>query len=308
MERTMKKKTAIFSLCIAVIFLLVSLTSVVGFQAVNSSQGNSNSPLYHLRLATITNQKKNPSPFSSYLGKGNPIEIPLPTREVLTEEILDQLSTEEVKEKVRLVNGDLEKNWESILAIARSNLVELNKIIRQDFSGFQALVSEYYAMSNQEAQGLFLEQMRAFDVQGLDGISAVQTPYEPRGNITTGPICNITSGQICQITTQPICEMTTQPICSVTKGFFCWTVFGPLCKTVGIKCHPPTSHPKLCSFFQNAGKILKAIILLLILAATIFIPFAVLTLTFITVVNPQRCTQIHERITVWFNCTIPGTQ
>lgn len=309
MERTMKKKTALVSLGIAVIFLSVSFTSVVGFQAMTSSQETSNSPLYHLRLESVINQKKNPSYFSSFLGKGNPAEIPLPSREVLTEELLDQLSTEPVREKVRSLCSNLGDQWDTMLAIARSNLQELNTIIREDFTGFQRLVDSYYKMPKLDVQGLFLEQMKTFDAQGLKNISVTQKSYEPQGNITSGPICNITSGPFCQITTQPICKLTTQPVCLVTKGFFCvLTVWGPSCPTVGIKCNPPTTHPKLCDFFAHAGNLLKAILMVLLLAAVIFIPFAAITLAFITVVNPDRCTQIHEKITMWFNCTAPGAQ
>ena len=99
MEKTIKKKTVIFSIGITILFLMVSLTSVVGFHAVNTSLKISNSPLFHLRLEKITNQKNNPSLSPMYIGKDKPIEIPLPTREVLTEAMLNQLSTEEIKEK-----------------------------------------------------------------------------------------------------------------------------------------------------------------------------------------------------------------
>jgi hypothetical protein len=309
MERTVKKKTAMVSLGIAMIFLSVSFTSVVGFQAINSSQDASNSPLYHLRLENVLNQKKNPSYSSSFLGKGNPAEIPIPTREVITMELLDQLSTDAVKEKVSSMGGGLGKQWDTMLAIARSNLAELNSIIRQDSMGFQGLVNSYYKMSKQDVQGLFLEQMKALDVQGLKNASVTQGSYEPQRNITSGPICNITSGQLCQITSQPICKITTQPICLVvTKGVFCWTVLGPLCPTAGIKCNPPTTHPKLCDFFTHAGKLLKAILTVLLAAAVVLIPLAVISLALITAVNPDRCAQIHDKITSWFNCTAPGAQ
>ena len=224
-------------------------------------------------------------------------------------ELLNQLSTGEVKEKVRAVCNGLGEQWDAMLAIARSNLAELNTIIREDFTGFQGLVNSYYKMSKQEVQGLFVEQMKAFDAQGLKNINVQQQPYEPQGNIPSGAICNITSGPFCQITSQPICNITTQPICLVvTKGVFCWTILGPLCPTAGIKCNPPTAHPKLCDFFANAGKLLKAILIVLLVAAVVFIPLAVISLALITAVNPDRCTQIHDKITVWFNCTTPGAQ
>ena len=308
MEKTIKKKTVIYSMGITTIFLMVSLTSVVGFQAVNTPLKNTNSPLFHLRLEKITNPENNPSLSPMYIGKDKTIEIPLPTREVLTEAMLNQLSNQEIKEKVRFLSSDLIEKWESILTIARNNLAEINSIIRQDYTEFQTITTEYYAFSEQEAKDQFLEMIRALDLQELKETNAAPTPYKPTGNITSGPICNLTSGQFCQITTQPICKITTQPICSITKGFMCWTIFGPICPTTGIKCHPPTSRPTLCSIFAAAGKILKTIIILLLLATVIFVPLAILSLVLITVFNPERCDQIHGRITTWFNCTTPERQ
>jgi hypothetical protein len=305
MEKTMKKKTALISIGIAGIFLMVSFTSAVGFQSVRSSKENTNSPLFHLRLRKITDPEKGLLVSSSYVGKDKPLQIPLPSRDVLTEEIINQLSSEAVKEKVRFMNCDLLQKWESILSIAKNNLAEINSIIRQDYTEFQRLVADYYNLSEQGAKDQFLEKISAVDRQELNNAEGVQAPQIRSGNITSGPICNITSGHICQITTQPICKITTQPICSIITGFFCWTIYGPICPTTGIKCHPPTSRPKLCSLFLASGKILKTIIILVLLAVVIFVPLAILTFVLMTVFAPARCDQIHERITTWFNCTTP---
>ena len=308
MEKAIKKKTVIFSIGVTILFLMVSLTSVLGFQAVNTSLRNSNSPLFHLRLEKITNQKNTPALSPRYIGKDKTIQIPLPTREVITEEILNQLSTEEIKEKVRFINSNLVEKWGSILTIARNNLAEINSIIRQDYMEFQTLVTEYYVMSNQDAQEQLLERIRELNLSEPNEMNTNQLSYETRGNITSGPLCNITSGHFCQITSQPICKITTQPICSITKGFMCWTIIGPICLTTGIKCHPPTSRPMLCSIFAAAGKILKTIIIVLLLATVIFVPLVILSLVLVTVFNPERCDKIHERITTWFNCTTPEGQ
>jgi hypothetical protein len=303
MEKTIKKKTVVMSLGITMLILFVSFSSVVGYQAVHSSSDDSNSPLFHLRLEKVTNQQSRSSLSALYIGKDKEIEIPLPTREILTEEILDQLSTQEVKEKISALDSDLVETWDALLTIARSNLEQINSAIRQDFMEYQALVDGFYGMSAQQAQEQFLEQMRGIDVHMLKEARKSQVSSEPLGNLTTGPLCNITSGWFCQITSQPICHITTQPICLITKGFFCWTLIGPICPTTGIKCHTPTARPILCSLFASAGKILKAFIIVVLLAAIIFIPLAILSLVFITVFNPERCNQIHERITTWFNCT-----
>jgi hypothetical protein len=305
MEKNMKKKTVLISIGIATLFLLVSFTSAVGFHAVNSSQQNTNSPLFHNRLGNIIRQDTNPSLSPSYIGKDKQIEIPLPIREVLTEEMMNQLSSKDVTEKISLLDSDSRQKWDTILTIAQNNLPEINRMIRQDYAEFQTLITEYYSLSEQEAKDRFLENIRALDLQELKQADSIPLSSKPAGNITSGPLCNITSGQFCQITTQPICKITTQPICSITKGFMCWTIFGPICPTTGIKCHPPTSRPKLCSFFVSAGKILKTIIILLLLATVIFVPLAIVTLVLITVFNPARCNQMQERITTWFNCTTP---
>jgi hypothetical protein len=303
MEKTIKKKTVIFSICIVAIFLMVSFTSVVGFQTIRNSQNNTNSPLFHLRLEKVTNKENTPSFYPMYIGKNKTIEIPLPTREVLTREILNQLSTEEIKEKVRLLDSSLVEKWDAILAIAKNNLAEINRFIRQNYMEFQTQAAKYYAMPANDAQAQFLELLRGLDLHEINQENTDQLSYDPLGNITSGSLCNITSGPFCQITSQPICQITTQPICLITKGVFCWTIIGPICPTTGIKCHTPTSRPLLCTLFAAAGKILKTLIIVVLLAAVIFVPLAILALVFITVFNPERCNQIHERITTWFNCT-----
>jgi len=305
MKKTLKKKTMLASIVIAAIILTMSFTSAVSFQAVVSSRNTTNSPLFRLRLEKITKQGENPALLPLYVGKGTPAQIPLPTREILTEEILNQLSSKEVKEKVRVLGNDLLHRWEVVLTIVRSNLAEVNRIIRRDYTEFQTLLAKFSTLSEQQAQDQFLERIQTLDTTELENTNVMSRTITPLGNITSGPLCNITSGQFCQITSQPICNITTQPICSLTKGFFCWTVYGPICPTTGIKCHPPTSRPTLCSIFTAAGKILKALIIIVLLASVIFVPLAIVSLVLITVFNKDRCNQIHERITTWLNCTAP---
>ncbi|KYK22963.1 hypothetical protein AYK25_06905 [Thermoplasmatales archaeon SM1-50] len=304
MKHSMKKKTVIVSIWVAIIFLLVSFTSTVAFQSIKSSTYDINSPLFYNRLKSIVDHENTPSFLSMYVGKNKPIEFPLPIREMLTDDILKKLSSEEIKEQIRFLNDDTLERWDSILSIAKNNLVELNKIIRQDYSDYQRLFAKLYSLPQQDAKDMFVEKILSLDFQYFQQKNAAKTSNARPSNITTGPICNITSGWFCQITSQPICQITTQPICLVTKGFFCWTIFGPLCKTTGIKCNPPTSRPTLCSIFATAGKILKTIIIILLLAMVIFVPLAILTLMFITVFNPERCDQIKQEITLRFNCTI----
>ncbi len=305
MEKITTKKIVLLSIGIVTIFLMVSFTSVVGYQSVVSSQTKITSPLFHLRLEKIINYEKNPYITSLYIGKDKPIEIPLPVREILTEEILNQLSSDEIKEKICHLSSDLSQKWDALLAIGKNNLDEINRIIRQDYTEFQTLINSYATLSEQESTTQFLEEIRMLNFQDLTNTSTILTPETSSRNITSGLFCNITSGQFCQITSQSICQITTQPICSLTKGFFCWTIYGPICPTTGIKCHPPTSRPTLCSIFAVAGKILKTIIIVLLLATVIFVPLAIVTLVFVTIFNPERCDQIHQRITSWFNCTTP---
>jgi len=305
MEKTIKRKTMFLSVGIATIFFILSFTSVVSFQAIRSSQTTTITPLFHRRLENIIHLEKIPSLSPMYIGKDRPVQIPLPTREIITKDILTQLSSDAVKEHIRLLNPDLLQKWDSILTIAKNNLAELNRIIRQNYNEYFVYLSKFSLSSKQEAQNQFIDMIHNLELPELKQHTQVSTENTSPRNITTGLLCNITSGQFCQITTQPICQITTQPICSLTKGFFCWTIYGPICPTTGIKCNPPTSRPVLCNIFGAAGKILKTIILILLLATVIFVPIAILSLVFITVSNPERCEQIHEQITLWFNCTTP---
>jgi len=306
MEKTRQRKTVLLSFGIATIILLMSFTSAVSFYTVRSTQATTVSPLFHRRLENVLHQEKNTAFSSLYIGKDQPVQIPLPTKNILTEEILNQLSDKSVKEQVRLLNNDLSQKWDSLLVMAKNNLAEINRIIRQDYNLYQNYLLKYSEFSKQEAQNHLSDLIRGIDLYNLQQNNPVQTGSPVSANITTGFLCNLTSGQFCQVTSQPICQITTQPICSLTKGFFCWTIYGPICPTTGIKCHPPTSRPALCSIFAAAGKILKTIILVLLLATVIFVPIAILSLVFITVFNPDRCEQLHEQITLRFNCTTPS--
>jgi hypothetical protein len=305
MIKTMGKYTGLFSVGIVTILITISFTSTVAFQSMDSIQQSTSSPLFYIRLKNTISREKKPSISPMYLGVNKTIEIPLPTRELLTDELLNSLSSEAVKAKISLLNEDLAEKWDVICDIARDNLAEINRIIRQNYTEYQKLIQQFFMLSEQEAKTQFLEKIQSLDIQSLFRSDTSFITNNPVGNITTGPICNITSGSFCQITTQPICQITTQPICLITKGFFCWTVFGPICKTTGIKCHPPTSRPTLCSIFAVAGKILKTLIILILLATVIFVPVAILGLVFITVFNAERCDQIRQQLTVWFNCTTP---
>jgi len=305
MEKSMKKTTVIFSVGIVTIFFMVFFAPTVAFQSINSFNYDTNSPLFHHRLANIINQENNYSFSFRYVGKNKPIALPLPVREILTDEILNKLASGEIKDQIRLLDNTLLEKWELLLTLAKDNLAELNKIIRQDYADYQRLYAELYSLTIQDVKDLLVEKIRSLDFQEFQHSDAITTSNAISGNITTGVICNITSGWFCQITSQPICQITTQPICLVTKGFFCWTVYGPLCKTTGIKCNPPTSRPTLCSIFATAGKILKTIIIVVLAATVIFVPLALLTLALITVFNPEQCDQMKQKITLRFNCTSP---
>ncbi len=302
MYRAKLRKTDIVSLMVAGLFLLISFTPVVSYQSVRSAGVSNVSPLFQVRLDSTTKQKTSSIP-SDFLGKGNAQIIPLPSREILSDEILGKLSDESVKGRLLFLDSPLTQKWDAIISFARNNQETLNGMIRREYNEYQAAFSKYSSLTSQEAEDLFVEILRSLDLQDLQQNHLVSMGSSSMTNITSGAFCNITSGQICQITSQPICQITTQPICSLTKGFFCWTIYGPICPTTGIKCHPPTSRPTLCAIFATAGKILKSIILVLLLATVIFVPIALISLVFITMANPDRCDQIHERITVWFNCT-----
>jgi hypothetical protein len=305
MQISTKKKTILLSIGIAALFLFLSLSSTVAYQSASSSLKSTSSPLFYTRLTNIINHAQNPGLSPRYVGENQATEIPLPTRELLTDDLLHQLASDDITKKIYDLNSAAAEKWQSLLRIAQHNLAQLNSFIRQDYSEYQRLLTEYSTLSPEEAQCMFFENLQALDLQTLQQSDTTPSPDQPQRNITSGVFCNITSGQFCQITTQPICQITTQPICLITKGFFCWTIYGPICPTTGIKCHPPTSRPTLCSIFAVAGKLLKTLIIVLLLATVIFVPLAILTLVLITVFNPDRCEQMHQRITMWFNCTTP---
>lgn len=305
MQKTSKKKVAFFSIVISASILLVSLTSTVAFQTMNSPNKYTVSPLFTRRLQTIISDENLPAFSPAYIGKNRPVGILLPTRDVLSEDLVEQLTSKVLSEEFGIISDDLNEKWDYICRIAKHYLPEMNRIIREDYTGYQKLLEEFSSLSEQDAKIRLLEAIHSIDSEELQENDATRTSNRVSANITTGPLCNITSGQFCQITSQPICQITTQPICSLTKGFFCWTIYGPICPTTGVKCHPPTSRRILCSIFTAAGKLLKSVILVLLLAAVVFVPLAILTIGIITVFNPERCDQMRQRITLWFNCTSP---
>ncbi|MBN1861556.1 MAG: hypothetical protein JW840_08870 [Candidatus Thermoplasmatota archaeon] len=305
MKQILEKKIILLSLGIAAALLMLSFSSTVAFQSMNVSETQTYSPLFQRRLNTIITSVNSPSFSSSYLGQDKSLGIPLPTREIFSEGLLIQLSSHEISDQINQLDSSLYTKWRDIVSIAENNIEEINRVIRQDYAYYQRLYAEFSGLSAEQATELFLEKLSLIDCRSLSQGNIFSSSWPSLGNITTRPICNITSGPFCQVTSQPICQITTQPICLITKGFFCWTIYGPICPTTGIKCHPPTSRPVLCGIFAAAGKILKAIIIVLLLATVIFVPLAILSLVFITVFNPERCEQIHERITLWFNCTVP---
>lgn len=305
MQKTSKKKVAFFSIVISASILLVSFTSTVAFQTMNPPYKSTVSPLFSRRLETIISDENLPAFSSSYIGKNRPVGILLPTRDVLSESLVEQLEGIVLSEEFGFIDNDLNEKWDCICHIATNYRSEINRIIREDYTGYQKLLEEFSSLSEQDAKIRLVETIRSIDSEALQENDATRTSNQVSTNITTGPLCNITSGQFCQITSQPICQITTQPICSLTKGFFCWTIYGPICPTTGIKCHPPTSRKVLCSIFTAAGKLLKSVILVLLLATVVFVPLAILTIGVITVFNPERCDQMRQRITLWFNCTAP---
>jgi hypothetical protein len=209
MENTIKRKTLFLSVGIATIFFILSFTSMVSFQAVRSSQTTTITPLFHHRLENIIHLETTPSFAPMYIGKDRSVQIPLPTREILTEDILTQLSSDEVKEHIGLLSPDLLQKWDSILAIAKNTLAELNRIIRQNYNEYYVYLSKVSLSSKQEAQNQFIDMLHNLELQGLKQNNQVPTEDVSPRNITTGLLCNITSGQFCQITTQTICQITT---------------------------------------------------------------------------------------------------
>ena len=295
----MKKLIVILSIVIACTVVLTSFNPVVGFFSSNNSVVKG-SPLFSVRTQRVQNLQTS-SLTPQYIGKDLPIDILLPTRNVIQEDTLRELSKIDVQNKIGNIDQEILNKWQLVLMLAENNLQEINKIIREENVELMDLIEKYQKLTEDELKQEFLTNLNNINLQNEIIVKASSTKTNNAGNanITSGILCNLTSGPICKLTSQPICQLTSQPICDfITILPPCLTLMGLRCPSAGFKCNLPTSGT-ICKILTKLGPILKTIAIILIIAIIIFIPVIVL----VSILNTETCTNIRDQITYLFNCT-----
>ncbi len=296
----MKKVIVAFCIIVACILILTSFNPVIGFFSVKNSQ-NKDSPLFTVRIQRVQNLRTS-SLTSQYLGKHAPIDIILPTRHIIKQDMLRELSKVDIQKKIGPIDSDILNKWYFVLQVAENNLATINKILREESVELRKLIEKYLQLSDDELKQVFLAHLQELNTQEYNFLSLyTPNPNSETSNITSGFFCNITKGPVCRFTSQPICNLTSQPICDlITLMPPCLTLMGLRCPTAGLKCNAPTAG-KICEFLIQLGPFLKAVAIILIIAFILFIPVIVIA----SVLNANVCTKIRDQITYMFNCTTP---
>lgn len=299
------KKIAIVSIFIGIILIMFSLTSVVGYYMVQSSESKLNSPLFNVRIGRLVGNNQKSLMKSTYLGKGDFIQLFLSRQDILSMDILTKLSEKNLHDYFESMDEDIVQKWEYLIEIAKLNFPVIDNFIKNDYSEFKSLVEKYADIDKDTLKNIFIDQISLIDKENLENTNTqlYKQKANSQVNITSGTICNITTGPICSITTQPVCSITTQPICLLlTLNPICLTMLGPLCPTTGFKCYTPTTK-LICNVLLNLGPILKALVLILIIGIILLIPAFIV----LTVANPDACSNIKDQITSMFNCSVNET-
>lgn len=298
----MKKIIVTFSIVLACILILTSFNPVIGYFSMKNSR-NKNSPLFTVRIQRVQNLQTS-TLTSKYLGKHTLINIVFPTRYIIKNDMLRELSEIEIQKKIGIVDNDVLNKWNFVLQVTENNLVAINKILREESVELRNLIEEYLKLSDDELKQVFLNNLNGLNLHEY----SVLPIYSPKKfnsrttNITSGFFCNITTGPICSITTQPICELTSQPICDlITILPPCLTLMGLRCPSVGLKCNSPPTTGKICDILTQLGPLLKAVAIIVIIALILFIPIIMI----VSVLNTNACSNIRDQITYVFNCTTP---
>ena len=114
----MKKKILIGSIIAVVILILMTFTSVVGFQSVKSNS-KIHSPLFKIRSERVSNTAQKRF-LSNYIGKEDDITISFPTRDNKTSSILKIMNN--------IINMDDETFHRFIDKIEKSNQVDAQEV------------------------------------------------------------------------------------------------------------------------------------------------------------------------------------
>jgi len=295
------KKIAIFSIFTSIILIIFSLTSVVGYYMVQSSDTKLDSPLFNIRIGRLNGQNQKLSMKSTFLGKNDPLQLFLSRQDIINIDILNKLSEINLHDYFEAIDEDTIQKWEYIIEVAKLNFPVIDNFIKNDYSEFKSIFENYLGFNKDTLKNIFIEQISLIDQENIENTNSqlFKQKINNKGNITSGVICNITTGPICSITTQPLCSITTQPVCLLlTLNPICLTMLGPLCPTTGLKCFAPTTK-LICNLLLGLGPILKALVLILIIGIILLIPAFIV----LTIANPDACSNIKESITSMFNCS-----
>ena len=290
----MKKTT------IALTLLLCSLMLLIPFHAALSKPPTTtqSTPLFDARINQVTAQYHT-NPSYTYLGQEDPYTIQITSRNLITTHHITQL--QETTPQLPNASPLSQQKWTLLLKHSHSLLHHLNSVYRENSQEIKTFIDHYTTLdATQQLTELnqMLSDLSLTDLQELTNTQVLEQPAQ-NTNITSGAICNITSGAICQITTQPICGLTLQPLCAlITMTPPCITLMGFRCPTAGFKCNPPTTGT-ICQIWTKLGPVVKSLFLVLIAAVILFLPAVLL----VTILAPQFCSNIQERITTRFNCT-----
>ena len=134
----MKEKILIGSILAVIILILVSFTGVVGYQTTKSSTIARASPLFNIRSSrAIDEESKNIA--CDYVGKGEGINIPLPTRDskiILIRKFIDKIAMMDDKAFIWFLSSIL-------------NRINYNDRIR-DENNIEIMLSLQYLKNNPE--------------------------------------------------------------------------------------------------------------------------------------------------------------
>jgi hypothetical protein len=295
----MKSPTLLITICLGILLLLLPLTPAINIHTIQTTHPNS--PLFNTRISRLTSPN-NINRYSTYIGQYTALSIPIPSRALITTELITQLS--EKAQTLIKPDPDLQHKWTIILDLLPSLLDQLNSYYRENQGDLQPLLSQYRTMDSTTLEKLLCDQLQEIPLDDLQQLKISQPSTTQYQNFTSGIICNITSGSICSITSQPICALTLHPICTlITMTPPCNTMMGIRCPTAGLKCVPPTTGA-LCLFLRNLGPIFKALFIITIIGLIIFLP----AIAIVTILAPDVCTNLKNRLTVWFNCSTNYTK
>ncbi len=294
----MKLLKLLITLGLSLSILLLPLTPAINLQTVQNTPHDT--PLFYTRITRLTSPYQ-PSQYRNYIGQNTQTSIPVPSRVVITPDNIEYLIQN--AQKLPNSNPNTQHKWTTILDLLPSISQQLNTYYRENQHEINQLLTKYRKMDPSTLEELLYTHLKQIQINDLKTIQNAQPNIHHTQNITSGIICNITSGSICSITSQPICALTLHPICTlITMTPMCNTMMGIRCPTAGIKCVPPTTGA-LCLFLKNLGPIFKALLIITIIGILLFLP----AIAVITLFAPDTCTNLKNRITVWFNCSTNQT-